>query len=419
MPPTSDAIAKWVDAHCVRLCSPFNGEATDPEVLALLDINIADADFVFLGETDHFVHEKADFRLLFCRYLMSRGWHSFAEELGWSDGVRVNRYLSTGDETSLARLSLFGYRTDLRPDRDDRPTGLLGPSFDKYPTELMKAEQEWFYRGLRRAADGRPLSYHGFDIDALPGGAYADIIENLASSANLPKVRAFLSSLAQVPGETAAQEAARLTTLLPSATALDEEVNSIAAEVEISLKAMVESLTYVERTYPAQTYDALRPGMAFREGCMKRRFADIRRVANDAPTVVMGHALHLAKDDHLMGQAVGIGHGGGLECSVGHHLVQSLGYKAVSIWMIHGTGEDSQPFPDLPRQLSYPPTTLNARLSELRDPVLFRINDAARDLWDKSVGIGHMYNTIQQTVLAGQVDAILYLPKVTPLRTHR
>jgi erythromycin esterase-like protein len=280
----------------------------------------------------------------------------------------------------------------------------------------MKAEQERFYRGLRHAAAGRPLAYYGFDIDALPGGGYKDIAESLAPFATLPKVRAFQASLAPVAGESAAREAIRLAALAPVAAALDSDIGDASREVEIAVRAMAESLTYVEGTYPAQTYDALAPGMAFREGCMKRRFADLLQLTNAARTVVMGHALHLAKDDRLLGKAVGLGPGGGIECSIGHHLLKILGLKAMSIWMIQGGGEDSQPFADLPRRFNYPSTTLNTMLRDSQTPVLFRIADAPPGLFNKPIGIGHMYNNVQATVLAGQVDAILYLPKVSPIR---
>jgi hypothetical protein len=117
-----------------------------------------------------------------------------------------------------------------------------------------------------------------------------------------------------------------------------------------------------------------------------------------------------------LGKAPGVGPGGGLEWSLGHHLVQTLGLKTVSIWLIHGAGEDSQPFPDLPRRFAYPPSSLNARLSGFDTPVLFPIKGAPAGLFEREIGVGHMYNTIQPVALAGQVDAILYLPKVGPLR---
>ena len=396
----ADPILDWARARGVSLAPAFGGRQGDVDAFALLDEAIAKADLVFLGELDHFVHEKSDFRLLVCRWLMSRGWRSFAEELSWSDGARVAGYLATGER--LERLSLFGYRGDLREDRDDRPTGIFRASFDLYPTELMAAEQSRFYRGLRAAAGGLPLAYHGVDVEGAPGGGYADIEALLP-----PGARAFRAALARRPGETASEESERLADLAPLAPSPD---------IEVALRSTAESLAYIDMTYAAKTYEATAPGMAFREGCMKRRFDDARRLSQNAPMALMGHGLHLAKDDRLLGKAVGVGPGGGLECSLGHHLVQVLGLKAVSIWLVHGEGEDSQPFPDLPRRLAYSTDTLNRRLEPLGGPTLIPIMSAPAGLFDRPIGVGHMYNAVQQVVLDGQVDAIVYLPRVTPMR---
>jgi hypothetical protein len=410
VPGESDRLLDWARSSGSAL-DPLFESATQPVApLGMLDQLTRGVDLVFLGELDHFVHEKSDFRLLLCRYLLSRGWRSFAEELSWSDGLRVQRFLA--GEGSLERLSLFGYRGDLRDDRDDQPTGVFRASFDRYPTALMAAEQGRFYRGLRSAAAGAALAYHGLDIDGLPGGGYADIADALAPSADEPGVRAFLQGLARVAGESVAEESARLAALIPEAAA----VGATAPEVEVSLCSMAESLTYIDITYPAKTYEATAPGMAFREGCMKRRFDQIRALTSDAPMVVMGHGLHLAKDDRLLRGATGVGPGGGQECSLGHHLVQVEGLTAVSIWLVHGAGEDSQPFPDLPRRFAYPADSLNRRLAPLAVPALIPIAGAPKGLFDRPLVVGHLYNAVQPVVLDGQVDAILYLPHVTPMR---
>jgi erythromycin esterase-like protein len=409
-------IAEWVRGAGARLSWPMDGAGGDIAPLSMLDRDLAGADLVFLGEMNHFVHEKSDFRLLLCRYLLSRGWTHFAEELGWSDGARLQRYFERGDEGEFDRLSLFGYRGDLRADRDDRPTGLFKASFDVYPVDLVRAEQSRFYRGLAGAAAGAPIRYRGFDIDAAPGGGYADIAALLAPYGG-DAVHAFLAALARVGGETAAQEASRLAALTPRAAALAPVTGAaVAAEIAAALAALSDSLAYIDRTYAAKTYDALRPGMAFREGCMKRRFEALRALEGGAPTVVMGHAHHLAKNDNLARPGAGVGPGGGLEPSIGHHLARTLWLKTVAIWMIYGDGEDSQPFPDLARKASYPKNTLNAALRGIETPVLFRLADAPDGLFDPPIGVGHMYNAVQTGVLAGQVDAILYLPSVSPMR---
>lgn len=411
----SDPIVAWAQRAGVRIDWPPD---TEPRAdLSRLDPLLVGADVVLLGETDHFVHEKSDFRLLFCRHLLTRGWRSFAEELAWSDARRLCGCFASGDPRMLDRLSLFGWTGDARADRDDRPTGLLRASFDAYPTELMRAEQTRFYRGLSAAADPPTLHYFGVDIDGLPGGGYADIAETLAPWSEEPRVVAFLSALARQPGESASAESSRLAGLAPDAERLATAVGAATSDIiAADLAALAESLAYIDLTYPARDYEALRPGMAYREGCMTRRFAAARRLSNGAPLVLMGHALHLAKDDRLLGAAGGVGPGGGLAPSLGHHLVQVLGLEAVSIWLIHGAGEDSQPFPDLPRRFAYPAETLNARLSVFAEPILFPITGAPDGLFARPIGVGHMYNAVQPTILQGQVDAILYLPRVSPMR---
>ena len=410
----ADRIVSWAEQAGARVAWPANSDASVG--LAAIDDLLEGAQVVLLGETDHFVHEKSDFRLLFCRYLLARGWRTFAEELAWSDGRRVASYLASGDERALERLSLFGWSGDLRADRDDRPSGLLRASFDAYPTELMRAEQSRFYRGLRAAAASDTVCYFGVDVDGLPGGGYADIAETLAPRLDQPNVRTFLGALAREAGETAKAESARLAALAPAALALCAELGPEADLVAADLAALADSLAYIDATYGAADYEALRPGMAYREGCMKRRFADATRLAGGGPLVLMGHALHLAKDDRRLGAVAGVGPGGGREPSLGHHLVQTLGLRAVSVWLVHGAGEDSQPFPDLPRRFAYPKESLNARLSSFTEPVLVPVTGAPGDVFKDPIGVGHMYNAVQTAVLDGLVDAILYLPRVSPMR---
>ena len=411
---SSDPIVQWVRNAGVRLDWRSNGGPN--RELSRLDRLLSEAEVVFLGETDHFTHEKSDFRLLICRRLLGLGWRSFAEELAWSDGRRLAGYFASGDLRVFDRLSLFGWTGDQRADRDDRPTGVLRASFDTYPTTLMRAEQTRFYAGLRRAAGETRIGYFGVDIDGFSGGGYADIEGALATVSGEVGVRAFLKRLARRSGESAAEESARLAALLPEARELAERLGAGAALVEADLSALSESFAYIDRTYGAASYEALRPGMAYREGCMKRRFETARQLSGGAPMALMGHALHLAKDDRLLGAAPGVGPGGGQEPSLGHHIVQTLQLKTASIWLIHGAGEDSQPFPDLPRRLAYPKETLNARLSLFTEPVLFPVTGAPEDLFEGPIGVGHMYNTIQPAVLKGLVDWILFLPRVSPMR---
>jgi erythromycin esterase-like protein len=376
---------------------------------------LSEADVVFLGETNHFVHEKSDFRLLFTRHLLGRGWSGFMEETGWSDGWRIERYLTAGDPHWLGRLSLFGHRGDSRTDRDDRPTGIFKASFEAYPHGPMRSEHERFYRGLRAAAGGR-LSYFGVDIDGDPGGAYADIDALTSPWATLTEVAAWRTRLNRVPGESIEQEIRRLRrvrSILPASIEAEARLAVLAA-----MDALTDSLEYVLKTYSARTYEATRPGMAFREQAMKRRYTAARTSMGAAKPILMSHALHLAKNDFLIEGFGSVGPGGGTVRSLGHHIVQELGQKAFSIWMIYGSGEDSQPFADLSRVVDFPAETLNARLASFNEPTLFLLKNAPPELMDISVNIGQMYNSIFRTPMGRQVDALFYRPRVTPMELY-
>src|SRR5437660_1172467 len=79
----------------------LDGEHAPLSPFAALDDLAARARFAFLVEFDHMIHEKWQFRLLCVRYLVSRGWRWFGEELDWREGERIERYLRTGDDRLL------------------------------------------------------------------------------------------------------------------------------------------------------------------------------------------------------------------------------------------------------------------------------------------------------------------------------
>lgn len=400
-------LEQFIETHAIALPTPIDGSACDLQLLEPLKKRLRDKTLVALGEFNHFIHEKADFRLLFSRLLISLGWTQFAEELGWSDGLRVDRYLRTGDEGELARLPSFGYTAHLRDDRDDRPGGILKSG--SYPTEAFLWEQKRFYRGLRDEAGRHAYQPRlaGIDIDGLPGGSYEDVARLVPDDST--SGRAFLETLRRVPGESIGDERRRLQdalSLLP---------RSWPEEIAQSVRALCESLEYVALTYSAETYDQVRPGMAFRENAMKRRFESARAKFADAKFVLMAHALHLAKDDAAV-RGGGVGPGGGMTTSLGHWLANERRESPFTIWMLYGAGEDSQPFENLPRTASFPPTSLNRMLARFGRTLLFFPSDAP-ELFRPPCVVGHMYSALIETSILQQADAVVFLPRVTPLRT--
>src|SRR5690348_14286483 len=176
---TSEFIA-WARARAVSL-APLDGWKTDPEKLASLDRALTGKRIVFVGEQDHYVHEKYHYRTLVARYLFARGWRWFGEEMGFADGLEVARYVESGHERYLERVTMYGDRSCVRGDRDDSPSGILKPNpSSPFPEREFKAEQVRLARALRqlnatRETGSAALRFFGFDCDPLPGGGYRDI----------------------------------------------------------------------------------------------------------------------------------------------------------------------------------------------------------------------------------------------------
>lgn len=369
----------------------------DQAVLEPGDLDPGEAEVLVLGEFNHFVHEKGDFRITMAREAQRLGFGTWAEELGWSDGRRLARYFATRDEAVFDRLALFGWRGEARTDRDDRPAGIFRASWETYPFDLMRAEQTRFYRTLS------PKALHGFDVAAGHDGGYVDLFARLDATG---APRAWRAALARRPGETLAEETARLTTLAAESPA------GLDPLARADLSALIDGLTYTALVKDAATYAETAPAMAFREDAMKRRLADIRSLS-PGKMVLMGHALHLVRDDSAIAAPGIVGPGGQRTSSLGHHIGRELGLPMFIVWMIYGGGEDSQPLPDLPRKADFGPDTLNARLAARFDrPVLLD----ARRAPGTPVRIAHMYNSEIETCLPGVVDALWFRPQVSPLR---
>src|ERR1700722_15039415 len=125
-------LKSWASEHAIRLELPIRSERNF-EPLGALDTAISTKRIVYLGEPDHFIHEKYDYRLLMLGYLVSRGWKHIGEEMGVVDGHRIYQFLASGDSDFLDRVPMYGYKGEQRTDRDDSATGLLKDSFTAFP----------------------------------------------------------------------------------------------------------------------------------------------------------------------------------------------------------------------------------------------------------------------------------------------
>jgi erythromycin esterase-like protein len=389
-------IARWAREHAtpVSIRDVADAARADVEALAWLDPLLEGKRFAFVGEGNHFVHEKLGYRLFVTRYLASRGFGVLLEELAWSDGVRIDRYLESGDSSWLDRIGTFGHQGDRRADRDDSPTGYLAEGREHYPTAAFRHEHVRWLRALRdvRTPAGERLAHRGFDVDYEPGAGYAHLAEELAREEPLA---------ARVPGESLEAEIARL--------------ERLAAKLGTrTARSLRDGFRYVALTKDAKTLDSLRPGMAFREQVMHEQVDDV--VASRPPGarfIVFAHDLHLARDDSRVSRGGGVGPGGDRVDSIGTHVAKRHPGQVFTMWMLDFEGRDSQPFASLGNELRAGRGTLNAALADAGDsffvPVAGPLAGRQR--------VAFIYGSTADVELEAQADALYFARRVTPLES--
>jgi erythromycin esterase-like protein len=412
----------WASEHAIRLELPILSEHNF-ERLGSLDAAIGGKRIVYLGEPDHFVHEKYDYRLLMLRYLVSRGWNHIGEEMGLVDGYRINQFLSGGDSDFLDRVPMYGYKGGQRIDRDDSATGLLKDSFTAFPLVRFVAEQKSFARGLRDiAASG--LNFFGFDIDALPGAGYETLTGLLAPVADQALGANILGALVRVPGETRVEEIARLESanrMIDAELATRSRFLGAARAADIArfVRALRDSFHYTQAAYPASDWPSLNVGMAMREETMHRNvIARLAEAGENAKAVLMSHNLHLAKDfDRIKGN-FGAGPGGGRVPALGTYVNRMFPEKVFSVWMLFNRGRDCQPFSFCTCEIEQVEGSLNSILGEIGSALILplRSDGPIPSLLNSKMLIRMDGQPGIRAAIAEQADAIFFIDEVSPLR---
>lgn len=418
----------WAQEHAV-VFNPLDAENIDIERLSFLDPLLVDKRVIYLGEEDHWIHEKNEFRLLLLRFLISRGWKFIGEELGWSDGLRINKYLETGDQSYLHRIATYGYRGDLRSDREDKPTGILKDTWENYPEEAFASEQLSIIQTLFKLNQGFPLGsprlhYFGFDLDSLAGGGYADLAQLLSFLPSIPLLEKLQKLLARVPGETLKAEIDRLnlalTWIIDRQLVLEKKLgDQIYAHLHQWTLTLRDSFAFISLANPATDFRRLNKALAAREEAMFRHVKFILSQMNsDDKLILLGHNRHLSKEYKLIKNPGAAPPGGKLVPSLGTFLNRLLPNQIFSIWMLHNQGRSSQPFKNLPSEYHSQPGSLNAILSKIGEAFVLPTNsaDPRAHLLSREMAIVGLYNVLFRTVIAKQADAIFFTRQVSPLR---
>jgi erythromycin esterase-like protein len=418
------AFMSWASQHAIIVDS-LDGLKADIEQFSCLDKFMEGKRVVFLGEEDHWIHEKSDYRLMLLRYFISRGFRYIGEELGWSDGIRVDNYLKTGNETYLERIATYGYKGALRKDRDDKPIGIMKSQSDNYPVKEYKSEQLRLIRALRDISEeykdtSDRIHYFGFDLDTLTGGGYEDGEELLAAFKSEPTVLSILSLINRVQGETLEEEMKRLVNVLDKVKSLEDDLKKLLGETRYGIlqehiQTLYDSLKFNQIINPALDYEAVGTAMAAREEVMQRhvKFILSQMKPNDK-LVLMGHNRHLSKESGMIKNAGAVSPGGYSGPSLGTYINRLLPNQVFSIWQLHEQGKGSQPYTELKKEYSSIQRTLNPILSKVASK--YMITTSGVPLLEKEIDITGIYNTVFRTSIAKQADAIFFIRKVSPMK---
>ena len=236
---TRRACLDWLREHAIAF-DPARGPSL--RALKVLTPLLQGKRVAMLGETVQQVHETYAFRVALLRFLAGHGFNLIGAQASWSDGARIQRFLTANALTELDRTALLGYRGSARTDRDDSPAdrapgmamgSAIGAGsatanrqqesaasrakrlhWQSANQAAMHKEQRRFYIALRKLCERRKpehgsISVFGFDADDSLGDTYEEI-DALLRPRRHPRIDTLRQLLARVPGEDMTAEIDRL-----------------------------------------------------------------------------------------------------------------------------------------------------------------------------------------------------------------
>lgn len=342
----------WVREAALPL-DGLDWETVDLSPLEGLDQALEGKRIVYLGEPDHFIREKMDYRLILIRFLHARGWRYVGMEQGRSDGMRIDRYLETGDEALLDRVAIFGYEGFLREDRDDRVPGWTGGKNEDMRQKAVD-EARWFVREMRRFNAGldspaERLHYFGFDVSMVPGGSYFDARALLEPHRADPLGAELWKRLERVEGESRQEEAARLDALAFFVDERSEELGRLLGpsgrrELRRSIVCLAEGLRFVDGFIGPFDTESKHATLARREENMQRQMDELlEQWGPEAKVILMGHDLHLSRESGRIEWD-----GSTMWPTIGTHLAHTRPGEVFAFWLLFESGVHGSPMADEP-----------------------------------------------------------------------
>jgi erythromycin esterase-like protein len=393
--------------------------------LSLLDKEIESKRVIYLGEPDHFIHEKYDFQFMLVRYLFERGFRYVGYETGIFVGRLIDAYLETGDSTYLDLNRLFGNKRYVREDRDDTPSGFPALKNPEYRRSQL-SEMQWFLEGLRELNEtlkpgDKRLHWFGFDVDILAGIGYQDIRKRLKSHISHKILRGILERIDLVQGESVLEEAARIGDLISFVEYEGDAITSIIGEREYTLltrdlRSLRDGLIFLDAFKKAPSPE-WGPALREREKTIFRQMDELLEDLNDDDKIILiGHNMHLSKDYSKVWIR-----SASMWPSIGTHMEGRLPGKVYSIWMLydygrHGNMWNESFFEEVPSH----PLRIERLFTKagLRFILPFHSRDPREQYLDEDRNfvangrIGHGF-------IRSQADAIFFVSEVTPIQERK
>ncbi len=422
-PPSQEDFVAWVQESAIPVAH-LDWRREAPLDFSWLDQALEGKRIVYLGESDHWVAQRMEFRLVLIRELARRGYRRIGMEMGLSDSKRIDRYLETGDEAWLEKVALYGYRQDLRTDREDIVPGWT----DELDSPLLSnalAESRWFLTELRAMnealAPGAPrLRWFGYDLSFRPGGGYADARALLAPHEGEALVRLVLERLARVPGENRLEEADRLERVvgvIDQGRGVFRRLLGAQGLLELrrSIQRMADAFRFIDGMQGLRDFDPKQIGaaLAARERRMEHNFDEhLAEWPEGEKLILLGHALHLSQDSpNIEEQAYGR-----MWRSIGTYLARELPGEVYGIWAMHRRGRHGRPRAEpLILPLRAPAGAVEHVLAEAGPRFVLPLHSGdPREAWLQQKRSYTFHGAAGRMVLPDQVDCVFFLEVATP-----
>ncbi len=397
------AFVEWVTETAIPL--PAFAGATAPEGVDLspFDEDFERARFVYLGEPDHYIAEKYAFRSAFLAHLFGMGWRQVCMEMGRADGVRVNRYLETGDARHLADVGVYRVGTALT-----RADGAFA--------DVM--------RGIGTSGGACELSYFGYDVDTVPGSGFDDVCARLEVLTDVPFAGDLLAVARTAQRRGVLGETPELDEWLENWDAIDAELaphlpDGERDELYLDIACLRESGTFAREIGPILASGVTRyPVDAFarREETMFANFDGWNRRNAGEKLVVMGHNMHVAKTDG--GRMRDHGHALSMWPCIGAHIARNAPDDVFAVWLLYDHGMHKEDLSSAIVEVESAPGTLEALLARVPHEtfVLRLASDDPRSAWlDEEREFKVNGTSRGYAVLRQKADAIVFTRESTAL----